>query len=407
MRRHRALAAAAVLLAAGSGSAVETGPGRIGTWTLVWRITELGEDVNLFRSLMAEDLPFPFRARVVESGAGSRVLLFDANGDVDGEILLEPGERALVAADGGAHLVWRADPLRARENEYRFYRSGNPEPAWEAVARGEPMLFAPDGSLFVIAAPDTSLDRFQRAWLAPGGRVQVVDADGNVGGELPILPAYVRMTGDGRRIAMLHAGELVVLNRNGILAWSEPVPIDAVVAREGHAQLEAAGGRIVVSGTGQVEDRNEDALRLRPERRGTLRVFTDEGRLLWKSEQPDDEDLWFQISVALSSDGGTLATFHATGREVVVLAYDTDSGEKLWEARVPRRAGTSCLSVSPQGRLVTFAHGDLRTHAIVWSREGDVVWEGEVPYPARVARMEVNGLLVAERWMVRLEPEGE
>lgn len=407
MRRALAAGVAAALLAAAPAAALETGAGRVGTWTLVWRITEMGKDVNVFRSLMAEDLRFPFRARVLEHGSGSRVLLFDADGDVEGEILLEPGERALVAEDGSAHLVWRADPLRARESEYRFYRAGNPEPAWDAVARGEPMLFAPDGSLFVIASPDTSLDRFQRAWLEPGGRVQIVDADGNVRGELPILPAYVRLTGDGQRIAVLHAGELVVLNRNGVLAWSEPVPIDAVVTREGHAQLEAAGGRIVVSGTGQIVQPESDGLQLRPERRGTLRVFTDEGRLLWKSEQPDDDELWFQISVALSADGRTLATFHATGREVVVLAYDTDSGEKLWEARVPRRAGTSCLSVSPQGQLVTLAHGDLRTHVMVWSREGDVLWEGEVPYSSRVARMEANGLLVAERWMVRLEPEGE
>lgn len=402
-----AVIALGVLATATAAPAAETGTGTIGTWTLVWRITETGRDVNQFRSMMAGDVPFPFRARVLEQGAGSRVLLFDGNGDVEGELLLEPGERACFADDGSAHLVWRPDPLRARACEYRYYRSGNPEPAWEAVAAGEPMLFAPDGSLFVIAAPDTSLDRFQRAWLTPGGRVEIVDSEGNVRGEMPILPAYVRLTGDGRRVAMLHAGELVVLNRSGVLEWSEPVPIDAVVTREGHSQLEAAGGRIVVSGTGALDLADSGGLQLHPERRGTLRVFTDEGRLLWKTGQEDDDELWFQISVALSADGKTLATFHSTGREVVVLVYDTDTGEKLWETGTPRRSGTSCLSVSPRGQLVTLAHGDLRTHAIVWSREGSVMWEGEVPYSARVARMEANGLLVAERWMVRLEPEGE
>ena len=289
----------------------------------------------------------------------------------------------------------------------RFYRGEEPEPAWDAVAPGEPMLFAPDGSLFVIASPDTALDRFQRAWLHPGGRVEVVDSGGNIRGELPILPAYVRLTGDGARIAMLHPGELVVLNRSGVLDWSEDVPIDAVVAREGHSQLEAAGGKIVVSGTGQIPADEVHGLMLHAERRGTLRAFTDEGKLLWKQDQDEADVLWFQISLALSRDGGTLATFHSTARELEVRVYDADDGGTLWQAHTPRRSGTSCLSVSPDGQIVVLAHGDLRTQIVAWNREGHVVWEGDIPYPARAVRIMSNGLLVADRWIARLEPDGE
>ena len=408
----RGIAIAAMILAvafapAAPSRALETGRGITGTWTMVWRISETGKELNQFRSLAGDGVDFPFRARVLDRIAGPCVALFDRNGDLDGEIALQPDERALVADDGSAHLVWSPEPLHASHFAYRFYRGDDPEPAWDAVAPGEPMLFAPDGSLFVIASPDTSLDRFQRAWLHPGGRVEVVDASGDIRGELPILPVYVRFTGDGNRIAMLHPGELVVLNRNGVLDWSEDVPIDAVVAREGHSQLEAAGGKIVVSGTGQTPAEEFHGISMHAERRGTLRAFTDEGQLLWKQDQDESDALWFQISLALSEDGGTLATFHSTARELQVRVYDTDNGETLWQASTPRRAGTSCLSVSSDGQIVVLAHGDLRTQVVAWNREGHVVWEGDIPYPARTARITSRGLLVADRWIVRLEPDGE
>ena len=385
----------------------DSGQGTVGSWSLVWRITETDEGTNLFRQTVGPGPVFPFRARLVDRIEGRRIVLFDDDGSIDGEIALAADERAAVAEDGSAYLVWRPEPLRARHFEYRFHRVDNPEPVWDAVAPGEPAFFAPDGSLFAIAAPDTAVDRFQRAWLAPGGRVQIVGASGDIRGEMPILPAYVRMTGDGRRIAMLHREELVVLGRDGVLDWSAAVPIDALVPREGHSQLEAAGGRIVVSGTGQLPPERSRGLGLHGSRRGTLRVFSDDGRPLWKIDQEDEHSLWFQISLALSDDGETLATFHSTGREILVRVFEGATGQTLWQTAAPRQHGTSCLSVSPDGQWIVLTHGDLRTGVEAWNREGDRVWHGEIPYPARVVRMGANGLLVADRWIVRLEPETE
>jgi outer membrane protein assembly factor BamB len=233
--------------------------------------------------------------------------------------------------------------------------------------------------------------------------VQVVDASGDVRGEMPILPVYVRLTGDGRRIAMLHPGELVVLRRDGVLDWSAPVPIDALIAREGHSQLEAAGGRIVVSGTGKVPAEESSDVAFRAQRRGTLRCFTDSGSPLWRTDQGESDALWFQISLALSQDGETLATFHSSTQKVLVQVFDAATGETLWTASAPRRPGTSCLSVSADGQLVALTHADLRTWVTAWSHEGAVVWEGEIPYTARVVRVGAGGLLVADRWIVRLE----
>jgi hypothetical protein len=308
-----------------------------------------------------------------------------------------------VADDGSARLVWSADSLRSRNSVFRYYRGENPEPEWQASAPGEPMLFAPDGSLFVLAAPDTVADRFQRVALETTGRVQVVDSKGSVRGEMPILPTYARFTGDGKRIALMHPGELVVLRRDGVLDWQAELPIDAVVAREGHSQLEAAGGKIVATGTGAVPAQ-EGQLRLGTDRRGTLRAFTDEGRPLWKIDQNESDLLWFQISLALSRDGGTLATFFADARDIRVRLFDADSGQQVWERTTPRRMGTSCLSISPDGQLIVLAFGDQRTYIVAWDREGTVVWEGDVPFPSRVARIGPQGLLVAQRWIVQLTP---
>jgi WD40 repeat protein len=139
-------------------------------------------------------------------------------------------------------------------------------------------------------------------------------------------------------------------------------------------------------------------------RRGTLRAFTDEGRLLWNIDQDDTDLLWFQISLALSRDGETLATFYTDARDVRVRLFDAGTGRQVWERTTSRRSGTSCLSVSPDGQLVVLAHGDVRTSVTAWSREGDVVWEGEIPLTARVARIEAHGLLVASQWVVQLTP---
>lgn len=381
------------------------GKGLVGKWTLVWRLDEKDETTNRFRQTLGQEPTFPFRARTLPGPTGPRVLLFDADGNIDGEIPLAPGERAMVAGDGAAHLVWSPDPLRTRHFTFRFFREGNPECEWEAVAPGEPALFAPDGSLFVITAPDTGVDRFQRAFLQQGGTVEVVNDKGEIRGEMPIYPAYVRLTGDGARLAMLHANELVVLRRDGVLDWSVDVPIDAVVARDGHSQLEAAGRVIVVCGTGAVPPGQTSGRSLHGERRGTLRAFTNEGALLWKRDQSSDDRLWFQISLALSDDGTTLATFHSDGRKTVVCLFDAMTGERFWERSVSRRLGTHALSVSPDGQLIVLASGDDRTFIVAWDREGAIAWEGVIPLPSRLARIAARGLLVADRWIVRLEPD--
>ena len=96
-----------------------------------------------------------------------------------------------------------------------------------------------------------------------------------------------------------------------------------------------------------------------------------------------------------------------TSREILVQLFDAATGTQIWQESAPRRPGTSCLSVSPDGQLVALVHADLRTQVILWSREGTVVWEGELPLASRAPRLGANGLLVADRWIVRLEPEGE
>lgn len=397
----RGLLFVATFFAAASARA-ESGQGRVGEWKLLWRAAETDAGVNVFRASMGPGVEFPIRARVLERLEGTRLVFFDADGNATSEIALRDGEHAMAAEDGSAHLLWSADSVRSRDNIYRFYRHGNPEPEWDAVAAGVPLLFAPDGSFFVIAVPDTALDRFQRAWLEPGGRVRVVDAGGDVRGEMPILPTYVRLTGDRKRIALLHPGELVVLRRDGVLDWTAELPIDAVVAREGHSQLEAAGGRIIATGTGPIPPEESPARTLHSERRGTLRAFTDGGKLLWKIDQDDADVLWFQISLALSNDGDALATFYADARENRVRLFDAETGQRIWERTTSRHPGTSCLSVSPDGQLVVLAHGDLRTHVVAWDREGNLAWEGELPFSAQVVRVAARGLLVAQRWVVQV-----
>jgi outer membrane protein assembly factor BamB len=177
------------------------------------------------------------------------------------------------------------------------------------------------------------------------------------------------------------------------------------VAREGHSQLEAAGGRIVVCGTGAIAAEEGGRPVLHSERRGTLRAFTDGGTLLWKHDQGEEDHLWFQIALAMSEDGGTLATFHSDERQTIVRLYEAATGELVWERATPRRGGAACLSVSADGQVIVLCCGDARTWVTAWNREGTPIWEGEIPLPSRLARIGPHGLLVSERWIARLEPE--
>jgi hypothetical protein len=222
---------------------------------------------------------------------------------------------------------------------------------------------------------------------------------------MPIFPVYTRLTGDGARIAMLHPNELVVLRRDGVLDWSVDVPIDAVVARDGHSQLEAAGDVIIVCGTGAIPPGEGESRSLHAERRGVVRAFTNEGVLLWRLEQSPKDRLWFQISAALSDDGATLATYHSDARKTVVRLLNAMTGEVFWESAVSRQPGTQSLSVAPDGQLVALTSGDAYTHVVAWDREGTTVWEGELPIASRVTRLGGRGLLIADRWIVALEPE--
>jgi outer membrane protein assembly factor BamB len=397
-----ASAACAVALLVPPARAQETGSGTIGEWTVAWKYDEMGGNGRSdFRLVMGPDRPFPYGANVISVGRERTLVFFDDGGRIVSRIELGEDEDALAAEDGSAYLRWTDDPLSRPVLHYRYFRRDQLEPDWEASATGEPLLLAPDGSLFVCAAADTGHDGFARALVQPSGTTQVVDAAGHVLGEYPILPTYVRLTGDHARIAMLHSEELVVLRANGHIDWTAHVPVDAILLREGLSQLEAAAGLIVVTGTGETEDSTV----LKPKRRGTIRAFDDAGRVQWIVDQPDTAALWFQVSCALSPDGGTLATFHTDEREIVVQAWDARSGAPLWRRTLTRQTGSRCLSVAPQGELVVLASGDLRTSVVAWDREGTEVWEGTLPFPFHDPRITADGLLVSPRWMVKLTPE--
>jgi len=179
------------------------------------------------------------------------------------------------------------------------------------------------------------------------------------------------------------------------------IPIDAVAHRPGISQLESAGGVIVVCGTGETEA--SSVLRIR--RRGTIHAFSDSGRPLWTVDQPESEALWFQLSASLSPDGGTLATYHSDGRDIVLQAWDGRTGERLWRRTAARRSGARHVSVAPHGRLVVLTGGDLRTFVLAWDREGTLVWDGTLPFPSGDAAVLDEHLLASDRWIVRLEPE--
>ncbi len=375
---------------------------RVGKWELVWRRSEIDEYVNHFRTIHEEEgIAFPVRTREVRQGDDARLVFFDSAGDVEAEIRLAPDEFVVAATDGSAYLVWAPEAANRQLSRYRYFRAGNPEPVWEASASGEPILMAPDGAFFVMASAEITHDIFLRANSRLGGKVQIVGSSGDVRGELPIYPIYAALTGDQRRVALLHHQELVVLGRDGRLAWNVPVPIDALLRRTGVSQLEAAGDVIVVTGTGEVDSKSV----LFSERRGAIRVFDNDGRRLWRVDQPNDETLWFQLSCALSPDGGTLATVHSGQREVIVQAWEARTGELLWKRPVPRQPGTRRLSVAPNGEMVVLATGDRRTFVVAWDREGAVVCEGTVPLECREAVIGAGGMLAAERWVVRLVPD--
>ncbi|MCA9750987.1 MAG: WD40 repeat domain-containing protein [Gemmatimonadetes bacterium] len=379
----------------------EEGNGLIGSWTLVWKMGD-GRPVNRFREVIGPDATFPLASRIVRADGGGRFLaLLDADGDADELIELDPREEVLVADRGDAWLTWTRDPVHRDRATFRYNVRSASEPVWEATGQGEPMLLADDGSLFLLASQEISYDLFSRATMDDAGKTQLVGSAGDVRVELPIRPAFAAFTGNGDEIVLLRDRELLVLRRDGTVAWDAALPMDHLVARDGRASLQAAAGRIVVAGTGE-EPGARPAWSMYPVRTGWILMFDDDGHETWRARQPDDESLWFQITPALSEDGRMLATVHSDGGEVVVRAWDAATGDRRWTRREARRVGVQSLSWSPDGGHLLMANGDDRTQIKVWDASGQVVWEGMLPFTSRVPRLLPGGVLVAERWIVRL-----
>jgi len=388
--------------AAASVVGAESGAGSLGDWALVWRF-ESGIEVNRFRAEMGDSVPFPFRSRIVrDASSGDRIVLLDPDGNSEEEFSLDPGEQIRVAHDAASWLRWSRDPVRGGLSQFRYFRRGDPEPVWEAMADGEPVLFAPDGSLFVLTSEDSSRDLYQRVSLERTGRTQLVGAGGEVRAELPVRPIFASLTGDEGHLVLFVDNELFVLTREGTLAWTAKLPIDQLIARDGHGLLQAKGGRIAIAGTGEKEPVGSSAWSVHPNRVGRIRVLDEAGRLLWKADQPEDEPLWFQITPCLSEDGTALVTVHSEASDVIVRAWDMETGEPIWMRRESRHAGVRNVSMTPDGQFVAVTHGEIRTRVKVWDREGDLVWEGTVPYSSRTPELATGGLLVAERWIVKL-----
>ncbi|HMB70781.1 MAG TPA: hypothetical protein VKU85_15810, partial [bacterium] len=154
------LAAASVPLLAAAAVAQDAGRGTIGEWELLWAAPHSGHETN--RWAESTELEFPYHVQITGRGDERHLALYDEAGHLSGTIRLAPDESAMASADGGAYLIWSADPASTRLFHYRYYRIGEPEPNWEASSPGEPRMIAPDGSYFVIASAETGRDAFQR-----------------------------------------------------------------------------------------------------------------------------------------------------------------------------------------------------------------------------------------------------
>lgn len=391
---------AVLALVAAPPARAESGSGRVGDWELVWRYSETEGYQNRFREIVGNDAAFPFgwRMQVADDG-GLRLVLYDEDGDVETVVPLGRDEQAVASEDGSAWLIWAELPDDLERREFRYFQRGRPEPDWEAVATGRPILMAPDGTLFVLASQTPLRDQFQRLSPRGIGLLQVVGAGGEVRGELPVFPIFARLTGDGRRIVFLYDEEVITVGRDGILDWQLPVAVDNLSFRDVVPQLAVGQGIVVVCGTGPREGQGES---LHPPRQGTILALDDEGRVKWSRRQGDEDDLWFQISTAVSADGGTVATVHAPPRFYEIQAWDGATGEPLWSQRVRRASGFRSLSVSPGGRAIVFAVGDNHTSVTAWNREGTVIWDGLLPFASKDAWLAGDDLLVAEKWVVKL-----
>jgi WD40 repeat protein len=408
--RTLGVAALAVPVAAGVAFAQHglSGAAKRGTWRVVWTLFDAEDGQNDFRRIMGAEMRFPIRSGRISDAKGERLVLLDEDGEVERTITLGPGEEAMAAPNGSTYLLWTEDPTASEFRTFGYFRRYEEVPDWEVTARGEPILIAEDGSLFLVAERGKGVDTFRRRELFSGGTMQVVGAGGEVRGELPLYPWYAALTGDQRRIVMLHDEELIVLGRDGRLDWDRSVPIDDISLRDGISQLEAAGDVIVVSGTGRVPREPGDlGFQLHVTRRGCVIAYSDKGRRLWGHEQPDDEEYWFQVSAAISPDGTAVATCHSSRSDIVVRLYESKTGKLLWTRSARRGTGFRSLSVSHAGELIVLVHGASTTDVLAWDRAGATVWEGFLPLNAKIARIANDNLLVFDRWIVELTPETE
>jgi outer membrane protein assembly factor BamB len=397
------MALAGLLLAAGPAAA-EGGAGTIGEWQLVWRYSESEGYQNRFREMAGNDAEFPVCWRRTADGQGDRLVFFDRDGEVEAERSLVVGQDGIASDDGSSVLVW-SDRPESGGRTFLFERRAVPGSGWEANATGDLLLMAPDGSFFVLASRERNRDRFQRIVENGGGELQLVGREGDVLGELPVYPLFTAISGDGRRVFFLHNEQLIALGRDGRLEWERPVPLDQLSSRSGVPQLAAGPGIVVVCGTGPA---GQSAGGLHQERSGTLIALDERGQVRWERRQQDEEELWFQMSAAVSPDGGVVATCHARANLLEVRAWDAESGELLWAQTAVRRSGFRSLSLLAGGSLVVLAQCDNQTLVDAWDGEGTRVWNGVVPFASREAKVEGLAWLVGEEWVVKLiSPDGE
>lgn len=382
---------------------VTDAPAASSAWSLLWSI-DPSRPANAYVG-GPDDLGFPIRHRVLTDAEGDALVFFDDRGERRERVALNPAEDLLVAEDGSAWVTWTRNLMQRSVSTFRYYRRGVAEPVWEASALGRPILMSSDGTLFVVAANDAARDEFGRVNPEGGGQMQIVDASGQVRVELPLVPRAACFTGDESRIVVLANRELLALDRAGTVAWGARVSVDQSVRRGGQTPLAAARNRIVVAGTGARQEAHDAAFHA--ERRGEIFAFDDGGGQVWTEQQGGDEGLWFQLAPAISTDGRTVATLHSDGGFLHVRARDGESGQVLWAERVSRETGKRHLSVSPDGEYVALTHGSHVTRGKVWSRAGELVWSGQIPLASDRPVLRADGLLIADRWIVRLAAEDE
>ncbi len=395
------IAALCLLAVALPSVAADWSQAEVGEWRLVWSVSDAEGYRNDFPELGLE-VDFPIRWRHLDDSGGNRLALFDHLGRPTQEIPLGPGERALASEDGSVHVRWTTDPDDRATRHVSYWRADADSADWEASTRGEPILLASDGGVLVISPSPPAGGTLGVFHPVDEGRLLVIGSAGEVREELPFAPLRSAFGQDSRRLLFLRPGELVALERDGSLAWSIELPIDAVPAREGPIPLSCGGDLVAVCGTGKT--RAGQPGRLRPERRGHLIVYDGDGRRQWIRRQETGEETWFAASAILSPTGEHLAKVKLGPRGATFALHDGADGELLWEHVEPHRLGFRTLSLTRGARRVALSHGDVRTHISIRDRQGDLVFQALLPLGAKTVRVMEGDLLIADEWVVLFRP---